>query len=70
MRDMITCLRGGEVPPTRTQKGLLVTAENLDDVREIALNPQAEENQHLYEDPDVMEYSDEPLTTPELVEES
>lgn len=68
MRDMIKCLRGEEVPPTRIQKGLLVTLENLEEVREIALNPQAEEYQYLYEDPDVMEYSDEPLTTPELVE--
>lgn len=68
MRDMIVCLRGGEVPPTRMQKGLLVTAENLDEVREIALNPQAEDYQHLYEDLSVMEYSDEPLTTPESVE--
>ena len=64
MRDMQRCLRGEEVPPTRVQKGLLVTAENLEEVQRIVAGPQDPDFQYLYDDPDVMEYSDEPLTTP------
>ena len=65
MRDMQRCLRGEEVPPTRVQKGLLVTAENLEEVQRIVAGPQDPDFQYLYDDPDVMEYSDEPLTTPQ-----
>ena len=64
MRDMQRCLRGEVVPPTRVQKGLLVTAENLEEVQRIVAGPQDPDFQYLYDDPDVMEYSDEPLTTP------
>ena len=64
MRDMQRCLRGEEVPPTRVQRGLLVTAENLEEVQKIVVGPQDPNFQHLYDDPEVMKYSDEPLTTP------
>ena len=64
MRDMQRCLRGEEIPPTRVQKGLLVTAENLEEVQRIVAGPQDPDFQYLYDDPNVMEYSDEPLTTP------
>ncbi len=64
MRDMQRCLRGEDVPPTRLQKGLLVTADNLEEVQKIVAGPQDPDYQYLYDDPDVMEYSDEPLMTP------
>jgi len=64
MRDMQRCLRGEDVPPTRLQKGLLVTADNLEEVQKIVAGPQDPDYQYLYDDPDVMEYSDEALMTP------
>ena len=64
MRDMQRCLRGEDVPPTRLQKGLLVTADNLEEVQKIVAGPQDPDYQYLYDDPGVMEYSDEPLMTP------
>ena len=64
MRDMQRCLRGEDVPPTRVQRGLLVTAENLEEVQKIVAGPQDPDFQYLYDDPEVMKYSDEPQTTP------
>jgi ribose transport system substrate-binding protein len=64
MRDMQRCLRGEEVPPTRVQRGLLVTAENLEEVQKIVAGPQDPDFQHLYDDPNVMRYSDEAEMTP------
>jgi ABC-type sugar transport system substrate-binding protein len=64
MRDMIKCLRGGRVPPTRTQVGWLVTRLNAAEVRAVVKDPQAAEAQKYYSDPAVMRYSDTPLTTP------
>ncbi len=64
MRDMQRCLRGEEVPPTRVQRGLLVTAENLEEVQKIVAGPQDPDFQYLYDDPNVMRYSDEPQMTP------
>jgi ribose transport system substrate-binding protein len=70
MRDMEKCLRGEAVPPTRIERGLLVTRESLDDVNALVNNPQAPELQYLYDDPSVMEYSDTPLYTPGSAEEA
>ncbi len=65
MRDMAKCLRGEEVPPTRVQLGRIVTADNLDEVRLMVSDPLSPEVQKFYDDPAVMKYSDEPLTTPQ-----
>ncbi len=70
MRDMQKCLRGEAVPPTRIERGLLVTRETLEDVNALVNDPQAPELQYLYDDPNVMEYSDEPLFTPGSPEEA
>jgi hypothetical protein len=64
MRDMIHALRGESVPPTRIQVGRLVTRENVDQVRALGRDPQGAEAQKLYQDPTVMRYSDERLTSP------
>jgi ABC-type sugar transport system substrate-binding protein len=64
MRDIIRCLRGQKVPPTRTQVGRLVTQTNVDTIRAVGSDPQAAEVQQYYGDPTVMRYSDEPLATP------
>ncbi len=64
MRDMEKCLRGEKVPPTRTQLGLLVTRDNLAEVRKMVANPLSPDVQKFYSDPNVMRYSDTPLTTP------
>jgi ABC-type sugar transport system substrate-binding protein len=65
MRDMITCLRGGRVSPTRTQVGRLVTISTVDQVRALIKDPLAPEVQKCYGDPTVMFYSDTPVTTPQ-----
>jgi hypothetical protein len=65
MRDMEKCLRGQEVPPTRTQLGRIVTRENLAEVRTMVENPLDPTVQEFYADTNVMRYSDTPLTTPE-----
>jgi ABC-type sugar transport system substrate-binding protein len=64
MRDMITCLRGGSVPPTRTQVGRLVTNATLPEVRAMTRDPLAPEVQKYYGDPTVMFYSNDRLTSP------
>jgi len=64
MRDMITCLRGKTVPPSRVVTGRLVHQENIEQFEKMIRNPQAPENQHLYDDPTVMHYLDEALETP------
>jgi ABC-type sugar transport system substrate-binding protein len=64
MRDMIRALRGETVPPTRIQVGRLVTRENVEAVRALTRDPQGVEARKLYQDPTVMRYSDERLTTP------
>jgi ribose transport system substrate-binding protein len=64
MRDMIRCLRGQKVPPTRTQVGRLVTKANVDDIRALTRDPRSPEAQKYYDDPTVMRYSDELLRTP------
>jgi len=64
MRDMIRCLRGEKVPPTRTQVGRLVTQANLEEIRAMTRDPHAPEVQKYYADPTVMRYSDEVLKTP------
>jgi len=61
---MEKCLRGEKVPPTRTQLGLLVTRDNLAEVRKMVANPLSPDVQKFYSDPNVMRYSDTPLTTP------
>ena len=43
---------------------MLVTADNLEEVQKIVAGPQDPDYQYLYDDPDVMEYSDEALMTP------
>lgn len=65
MRDMVKCLRGQEVPPTRTQLGRIVTGENLAEVRTMVENPLDPSVQKFYDDTNVMRYSDEALTTPD-----
>ena len=44
--------------------GLYVTRETLEDVNSLVNDPQSPDLQYLYDDPSVMEYSDEPLFTP------
>lgn len=64
MRDMIRCLRGEKVPPTRVQVGRLATRENVDKIAELIRNPQAPEVQQLYSDPTVMRYTEEVFRSP------
>ena len=64
MRDMIRCLRGQKVPPTRTQIGRLVTAAKVEEIRALTRDPLAPDVQKYYQDPTVMRYSDEQLKTP------
>jgi hypothetical protein len=42
----------------------LVTRDNVDQFDRISRNAQAPEYAHFYTDPEVMRYSDVPLTTP------
>jgi ribose transport system substrate-binding protein len=65
MRDMIRCLRGEKVPPTRTQVGRLVTKANVEAIQTMIHDPQAATVQQYYSDPTVMRYSDTALTTPD-----
>lgn len=64
MRDIIRALRGEKVSPTRTQVGRLVTQSNVEEIRTIARDPQAPAVQQLYQDPTIMRFSEERLTTP------
>lgn len=64
VRDMEKCLMGEKVPPTRTQIGRIVTLENLEEVRTMGSNPLDPSVQKFYDDPGVMKYSDEGLTSP------
>jgi ABC-type sugar transport system substrate-binding protein len=65
MRDMIRCLRGEKVPPTRTQIGRLVTKANCPEIAAMIRDPQAANVQQFYSDPTVMRYSDVALETPQ-----
>jgi ABC-type sugar transport system substrate-binding protein len=65
VRDLARCLRGEHVPPTRIMASKLVTKDNVDEFDRISRNPQAAEYAHFYRDPNVMRYSDVPLTTPQ-----
>lgn len=65
MRDMVRCLRGEKVPPTRTQVGRLVTSANCAEIAAMIRDPQAVGVQHYYSDPTVMRYSDEALQSPQ-----
>ena len=65
VRDLDRCLRGEHVPPTRVMGSKLVTLENVKEFDRISQNPRAPEYAHFYKDPEVMRYSDVPLTTPE-----
>jgi ribose transport system substrate-binding protein len=65
VRDLDRCLRGEHVPPTRIMGSKLVTAANVDEFNRISRNPRAPEFAHFYTDPEVMRYSEVPLTTPE-----
>jgi ribose transport system substrate-binding protein len=62
MRDMVKCLRGEQIPPTRIMSSILITRENLEEYREIVDDPQDPEVQYLYDE--LMQYSDEPLQSP------
>lgn len=64
MRDMVRCLRGERVAPTRTQVGRLVTHANCADIAALIRDPQAPDVQNLYSDPSVMRYSDAALESP------
>lgn len=64
MRDMIRCLRGQNVAPTRTQVGRLVTKANVEEIRSMTRDPLAPNVQKYYDDPTVMRYSHELLKTP------
>jgi ribose transport system substrate-binding protein len=66
MRDMIRCLRGEQVPPTRTQVGRLVTQANVEQIRAMIRDPQAPDAQLYYSDPTVMRYSNESLESPSV----
>jgi ribose transport system substrate-binding protein len=65
IRDLDRCLRGEKVAPTRIMGSKLVTKENVEEFDRISHNPRAPEWAQFYTDPDVMRYSDVPLTTPE-----
>jgi ABC-type sugar transport system substrate-binding protein len=65
VRDLSRCVQGERVPPTRIMRSKLVTPENVAGFQRISRNPQAPEYAHFYNDPDVMRYSEIPLTTPE-----
>ena len=54
-----------KVAPTRIMGSKLVTKENVEEFDRISHNPRAPEWAHFYTDPEVMRYSDVPLTTPE-----
>jgi ribose transport system substrate-binding protein len=64
MRDIVRALRGNHIPSTRKQRGRLATRDNLAEIREICSDPQAAGHQKYFDDPTVMVYSDEPLTSP------
>jgi len=64
MRDMIRCLRGESVPPTRIQVGRLTTHDNVNEIAALIRDPQAPEVQQLYSDPTVMRYSKDSLSSP------
>ncbi len=64
VRDLDRCLRGQHVPPTRIMGSKLVTADNVAEFERISRNPRAPEYAHFYTDPQVMRYSEIPLTTP------
>jgi len=65
IRDLDRCLCGEHVAPTRIMGSKLVTKANVEEFDRISHNPRAPELAHFYTDPDVMRYSDVPLTTPE-----
>ncbi len=65
IRDLDRCLRGGKIAPTRIMGSKLVTRENVEEFDRISHHPRAPEWAHFYTDPEVMRYSDVPLTTPE-----
>jgi hypothetical protein len=65
VRDLSRCVQGERVPPTRIMRSQLVTWENVAEFDRISRNPQAPEYAHFYTDPDVMRYSEIPLTTPQ-----
>ncbi len=65
VRDLDRCLRGEHVPPTRIMGSKLVTAANVEEFERISRNPRAPEFAHFYNDPEVMRYSEAPLTTPQ-----
>jgi ribose transport system substrate-binding protein len=65
IRDLDRCLRGERIAPTRIMGSKLVTKENVEEFDRISHHPRAPEWAHLYTDPEVMRYSDLPLTTPE-----
>jgi len=65
VRDLDRCLRGEHVPPTRIMGSKLVTANNVEEFEHISRNPRAPEFAHFYRDPEVMRYSEAPLTTPQ-----
>jgi ribose transport system substrate-binding protein len=64
MRDILRALRGDHISPTRNQRGRLATRDNLTEIRAICSDPQAADHQKYFQDPTVMVYSDEPLTSP------
>lgn len=65
VRDLVRCLHGDRVAPTRIMSSKLVTTNNVAEFDRISRNPQAEEYAHFYADRAVMRYSDVPLKTPE-----
>jgi ABC-type sugar transport system substrate-binding protein len=65
IRDLARCLRGEHVLPTRIMSSKLVTKENVEEFDRISRSAQSPEYAHFYTDPQVMRYSDLPLTTPQ-----
>jgi ribose transport system substrate-binding protein len=65
VRDLDRCLRGENVAPTRIMGSKLVTKDNVEEFDRISHNPRAPEWAHFYSDPEIMRYSEVPLTTPE-----
>ncbi len=61
MRDMVRCLRGERVPPTREIAFQLITPENVEEHQRLIADPLAPDAQYLYDE--IIVYMDEPLTT-------
>jgi ABC-type sugar transport system substrate-binding protein len=61
MRDMVKCLRGEEIPPTRENRFELITRANVETHKKLLMDPLAADIQYLYDE--IFSYLTEPLST-------